>query len=72
MLPLNLSSAQQTFLAELVFRLRGHRYQHACGRDISETEIGEDVFDLMLRFEHLSAQDYDQMYDKLHRSGSNT
>lgn len=77
MIPLELSSKQQEFLAQLCSALRSWHYQKYLNEkqdkvtDELNYELIGDMEMIMGRFD-FSPQDLDMMYDKLHRAGSNS
>ena len=69
-MPLNLSAAEQNALAEFCTLARSVKYALDTNGETYAKDTHESVCDLVERH-RLSAQDYDRLYDKLHRSGAN-
>ncbi len=77
-LPLSLTSNQQSCLAEICELARTELYRLQTSNDIQYTNqelqnIGRRFDDLLLQWADvgISPQQFDEMYDKLHRTGAN-
>ena len=77
MIPLNLTSRQQSCLAELCSILRGELYtlltrcEDGLTDDESAEQLGHMVFEWIDKYD-LKPTDLDVLYDHLHRSGANS
>ncbi len=77
MIPLELNSTQQTALANVCSLARGHLYKVLCHHTHTPEElqrIGQEFLDwtLVCHDMGINPQGFDTLYDKLHRSGSNS
>lgn len=68
---LRLTAKEQTVLAELASLCRTVQYDIRTKRELADPQIAEKLTDLLVRFDNVSPQDFDSMYDKLHRTGAN-
>lgn len=72
MIPLKLSSYEQNALADLCSICRSIKYEMDCDKDVDMKNLTEDIGNLVLRYDRLTPQRWDIMYDILHRTGENT
>ena len=71
MLPLELSAREQCFLAEVCSLARSVCYDLNTGKDVDYAKIGDQFTTILLKSEFRPTE-FDGMYDRLHRSGSNS
>lgn len=72
MTPLNLTSKEQTVLANFCSFARSLEYQMRTNPDgVEQIKVVNNLLDIMNRADFMPT-DYDAMYDKLHRTGSNS
>lgn len=62
--------AQQNVLAELCSICRAIKYKELINSSSDSMEVGDEIKDLVERF-NITPQQWDEMYDVLHRSGWN-
>jgi hypothetical protein len=72
--PLNLSSKEQTFLAEVISEVGAivYRYQTSATKTPMNSPMEARLSDLFERFEYDPNPISGQLYDKLHRTGANS
>lgn len=72
MIPLKLTSGEQSLMADLCSLLRGVKYDGAIGKQPDCQTLGERVCDILERYDWCSPQQFDSLYDRFHRSGANS
>lgn len=70
--PLNLTSGQQSVLADMCSLSRKVIYRNDSGSPMSDEEVGLEFYNILGRYFSFTPQSFDAMYDKLHRTGSNS
>lgn len=70
-IPLELTSRQQTALAEICSIMRALVYKTEGDEVIDGAALASNLYDIAERFQ-MSPQDFDLLYDRLHRSGANS
>lgn len=71
--PLNLTSGQQSLLAEICSALSPIVYDSDCGLEITKdcaVAVTEHLLEIACKY-NASSQTFQQLYDKLHRTGAN-
>lgn len=71
MLPLKLTSREQSALAEICSVLRRWLYEEIVSPPMKAEDLRERIATVLERFE-LTPQQLDALYDRLHRTGSNS
>jgi hypothetical protein len=69
-MPLELTSRQQTVMAEICSVMRALVYATNTEKVIDGAKLADDLFAIAERRE-MSPQDFDELYDRFHRSGAN-
>lgn len=69
-MPIDLTSREQSFAADLCSLLRNWLYKHQIGRPMSPEKLDDHLVDIVERYQ-ITPQNLDQLYDRFHRTGAN-
>ncbi len=78
MIPLKLSPSEQEFLGEFCSIARSVKYKILTydswefDAESINKELGNEIFELLMKYDWLTPQKLDSLYDRLHRTGENS